>query len=203
MQTDLFENKQCHKHQIGDSSITEYPFALSEELTATYLQLLINNIEWRQEKIRIGGKEIHVPRLQCWMGDKGNDYGYSGMRFKAKPWDHQVLIIRKKVAEITGLAFNSVMLNFYRNGLDSMGWHADDEAELGRSPTIASVSLGAERIFELKPKQSLIRQKYRILLKSGSILIMSDTLQHNYLHQLPKVTNLEEPRVNLTFRNII
>jgi alkylated DNA repair dioxygenase AlkB len=207
MQASLFENtqspQQCQKHQLGESTITEYPFAFTEQLAKSYLELLISNIDWQQDRLRIAGKEIPVPRLQCWMGDKASDYSYSGLRLKPQPWQPPVLDIRSKVEEIAGLTFNSALLNFYRNGQDSVAWHADDEIELGCSPIIVSVSIGADRIFELKPKQSLKRQKYQILLKSGSILIMGNTLQNNYLHQLPKVKGLNEPRVNLTFRNIV
>ena len=207
MQASLFESPQspleCQKHQLGESTITEYPFAFTEQLAKNYLELLISNIDWQQDLLKIAGKKILVPRLQCWMGDKASDYGYSGLRLKPQPWQQPVLDIKSKVEKIAGLAFNSALLNFYRNGQDSVAWHADDEIELGGSPIIVSVSIGAERIFELKPKKSLRRQKYQMLLKSGSVLIMGNTLQNNYLHQLPKVKGLNEPRVNLTFRNIV
>jgi alkylated DNA repair dioxygenase AlkB len=159
MQASLFENtqspQQYQKHQLGESTITEYPFAFTEQLAKTYLELLISNIDWQQDRLRIAGKEIPVPRLQCWMGDNATDYGYSGLRLKPQPWQQPVLDIRSKVEEVAGLTFNSALLNFYRNGQDSVAWHADDEMELGCSPTIVSVSIGAETVFKTAKIQNI------------------------------------------------
>ena len=125
------------------------------------------------------------------------------MRLSPQPWNETVKTIHERVADLSGSTFNSVLINFYRNGQDSVAWHADDEAELGAAPVIASVSLGAERIFELKQKYQVPAKKYKLSLRHASLLIMAGTMQQHWLHQLPKEKALAEARINLTFRNII
>ena len=137
------------------------------------------------------------------MGDHGSRYGYSGMRLQPAPWDSLVLAIRERVESLASITFNSVLLNFYRNGRDSVAWHADDEPELGPNPVIASVSFGAERRFQLKHKDSERPTKFQFMLRNGSVLVMGNTLQNNWMHQLPKIKGLKTPRINLTFRTII
>lgn len=137
------------------------------------------------------------------MGDRASLYAYSGVRLRPCPWDDTVRRIQSRVSELAGLNFNSVLINYYRNGQDSVAWHADDEAELGDAAIIASVSLGAERVFQLKHKHSIPAQKYQLVLRNGSLLLMGATMQQNWLHQLPKVPDLDDARINLTFRNII
>ena len=164
---------------------------------------LLAEIPWQQDSIRIAGRLIAVPRLQCWMGDASSRYGYSGIRLQPVGWQETVLFIRHRVQDLVAMEFNSVLLNYYRNGQDSVAWHADDEKELGPDPLIASVSLGAERPFQLKSKMPGSYSNYRLLLQSGSILLMGKGMQINWLHQLPKVKNMSQPRINLTFRNIM
>jgi len=164
---------------------------------------LVTNIPWRQDMLMIAGKEIPVPRLQCWMGNPRARYGYSGLQLTPIGWSDNVLSIRRSVQSLTGIKFNSVLLNYYRDGKDSVSWHSDDEPELGLKPIIASVSFGAERIFQLRHKIRKDLPKYCIVLRNGSVLLMGDTLQSNWIHQLPKVRGLSEPRINLTFRNVI
>ena len=207
MQGRLFEAEEspdhCHTHTLGDASIVEYPFAFSEEESDIYLNNLIALVKWEQASISMAGKTIPVPRLQCWMGDPQAHYGYSGMRLKPGPWQQPVTEIRSRVAQLTGHQFNSVLLNYYRDGQDSVAWHADDEPELGPEPIIASVSFGAERVFQLKHKFSTDAPRHRLNLLNGSILLMSKSLQNNWLHQIPKTKSEVGPRVNLTFRTII
>lgn len=211
MQTNLFEviqdSEHCEKHALGAAIIREFPRAFSQEQAELLLQSLLESINWRQESLRIGGRIVPVPRLQCWMGDKNSRYGYSGMRLKPTPWTSDVQGIRDRVEQLASCTFNSVLLNLYRDGQDSVAWHADDESELGRDPVIASVSFGAERPFQLKPKTNANigtrNESYKIILNHGSVLIMGPGLQANWQHQLPKVRGLQKPRINLTFRNIL
>jgi len=207
MQANLFDGDESSdeavRHLIGDAQLLEYPQIVDAAEATQMLETLIADIPWRQESLRIAGKLRAIPRLQCWMGDQASEYGYSGVRLTPCPWHATVKIIHDRVAELSGSTFNSVLINFYRNGQDSVAWHADDEAELGETPVIASVSLGAERIFELKEKHQKPAKKYQLLLRHGSLLIMGGTMQQHWLHQLPKENGLAEARINLTFRNII
>ena len=211
MQANLFEQgtdpNQYLDHDLGDASIREYPLAFSLTESNDYLQQLQENIQWRQDSLWIAGREVAVPRLQCWMGDHGSRYSYSGMRLQPSPWSAHVLAIRERVESLAGSKFNSVLLNYYRSGQDSVAWHADDEPELGPEPVIASVSFGVERRFQLKHKHQANHlekaARFQILLRNGSVLIMGNTLQNNWMHQLPKIKDLELPRINLTFRTIV
>ncbi len=207
MQANLFDGDETSthviKHSIGNAQLIEFPHLFETAEANQMLETLIADIPWRQESLRIAGKVRAIPRLQCWMGDTGSDYGYSGVRLTPYPWHNTVKVIHDRVADSSGSTFNSALINFYRNGEDSVAWHADDEAELGDSPVIASVSLGAQRVFELKQKHQLPAKKFKLTLRHGSLLIMSGTMQQHWLHQLPKVKGLQEPRINLTFRNII
>lgn len=205
MQENLFTNHAdsdvFELHELGRDWLREYQGAFSGEDAAQLIDGLIEQIPWRQDELWIAGKHRPVPRLQCWMGDAG--YGYSGLRLQREPWHPLVLSIKQRVESLTEYRFNSVLLNYYRNGQDSVAWHADDEAELGDRPVIASVSLGAERPFELRPKPGQDGSKCKITLTNGSLLLMGDTLQQHWLHQLPKVKDLQLPRINLTFRTIL
>ncbi|PCI76511.1 MAG: alpha-ketoglutarate-dependent dioxygenase AlkB [SAR86 cluster bacterium] len=207
MQANLFDGdkplSEPIRHLIGNAELTEYPQIVNSAEATQMFETLIADIPWRQESLKIAGKLRAIPRLQCWMGDRTSEYGYSGVRLTPCPWHATVKSIHDSVAELSGTNFNSVLINFYRNGQDSVAWHADDEAELGDTPVIASVSLGAERIFELKHKQQTPARKYKLLLRHGSLLIMAGTMQQYWLHRLPKVKGLQEARINLTFRNII
>ena len=203
MQPDLFQqssNLPFIDHDLGDAWIREYPQLFSPECADELLKALLVQIPWRQDSIRIAGKRIPVPRLQCWMGDRGSRYAYSGIHLEPVPWQPPVTEIREKIQALGDADFNSVLLNYYRNGQDSVAWHADDEPELGANPVIASLSLGAERKFQLRHKRDKSRDRYHMLLRNGSVLIMGKTLQNNWLHQLPKETTLQSPRINLTFR---
>jgi alkylated DNA repair dioxygenase AlkB len=139
------------------------------------------------------------------MGDAQSEYGYSGIRLSPAPWTSAVNLIRQRINALTGCEFNSVLLNRYRSGQDSVAWHADDEPELGPDPIIASVSFGCERTFQLKPKKGSKHssKKIEIVLRNGSIVIMKNGLQNNWVHQIPKVNYEIDERINLTFRTII
>ncbi len=141
------------------------------------------------------------PRLTAWYADRGLIYRYSGVTHKAIEWTETLAEIRRAVEAAAGTPFNSVLLNFYRNGQDSIGYHADDEPELGINPVIASISLGSVRQFVLKHKKS--GEKINYLLAHGSLLVMGGTCQHHWMHGLPKTKVEVAERMNLTFRNII
>lgn len=206
MQSELFLDKEDSTiqqiHELGDATIMDFPFAFNKRESDKYLTDLLDEIPWQQDTLWIAGREIKVPRLQCWVGDRGSNYGYSGIRLEPKPWTDTVLTIKEHVESLTNEEFNSILLNYYRDGQDSVSWHADDEKELGRHPIIASVSFGAHRKFQLRPKAKDDKRRFQIELRHGSILLMGDTLQNKWLHQLPKISDLKEPRVNLTFRKI-
>ena len=205
MQAPLFQDNpdSFESIDLGDVQVHLHTSAFEPSDASAMLHNLAEDIPWRQDSLWIAGREIPVPRLQCWMGDVGSLYGYSGMRLEPEPWHPQVQAIRSRVQELSGIQFNSVLLNLYRNGEDSVSWHADDEPELGRDPVIASVSLGAVRRFQLKHRHDRSREKLQIDLPHGSILIMGKGMQNKWLHQVPKQKTINEPRINLTFRQII
>jgi alkylated DNA repair dioxygenase AlkB len=159
------------------------------------------DIPWERHRLRLFGCEVDAPRLSCWIGDPGTAYRYSGTRFEPHPWPPLLAELRQRVADVCEEDFNSVLCNLYRNGQDSMGWHADDEAELGSEPTIASLSLGAVRRFRLRHKHDPLR-RLELNLPSGSLLLMAGATQRNYRHDLPKTARKVGERINLTFRRI-
>ena len=142
------------------------------------------------------------PRLAAWYGDRDAVYRYSGLVNQPLPWFPELLVIRHCVQQYTGLNFDGVLLNFYRTGQDSMGWHSDDEKELGENPVIASVSLGASRRFLLRHRRCSDLPVYEVNLEHGSLLLMQGATQKNWQHSVPKMRNQDSPRLNLTFRRI-
>ena len=158
-------------------------------------------IPWSVHRIRLFGRNVDSPRLSCWIGDPGSGYTYSGTRFEPNPWPVALRAIRARLAGELQLDFNSVLANLYRDGRDSMGWHSDDEPELGVQPAIASLSLGATRRFVLKHRSDPSR-KFALELPRGSLLLMRGATQANYRHALPRTAKPVGPRINLTFRRI-
>jgi len=174
-------------------------FLTNDQAEAVFGQLA-ESLAWEQHAIRLFGRMVNQPRLTAFYGEQGVSYRYSSLKLSAIVWSGPMLKLANQVSAVTGERFNSVLCNYYRNGQDSMGWHADDEPELGHNPVIASVSLGASRRFDLKPKSETVGQKRSIWLDSGSCLLMGGDLQHHWLHQIPKTKRVDEPRINLTFR---
>ena len=163
------------------------------------LSLLLARIDWQQEDIVIFGERRRVPRLVAWHGDPGTAYTYSGTAHEPLPWTPELQRVRHRVEGLTAHRYNSVLLNLYRDGRDGMGWHADDEPELGREPVIASVSLGATRRFKLRHRRA--RPAASTLdLAHGDLLLMAGQTQHAYVHAVPKTARPVGARVNLTFR---
>ena len=166
------------------------------------IQNITSNIAWRNDPITMFGKTYPQPRLTAWYGDDGLQYTYSKIKMIATPWTPILKLIRDQLQLTLQKPFNSVLLNFYRNGLDHMYYHADNEPELGMNPTIASLSFGATRIFQLKHRHDQSIAPLKINLESHSLLVMKDELQHFWLHKINKSMKVNEPRLNLTFRQI-
>lgn len=167
------------------------------------LRELISDVPWRQHKILVWGKMHLQPRLIAWYGDPDTVYTYSGITLEPLPWTDLLLEIRKRVETVTAASFNSVLLNYYRDNRDSMGFHSDYEPVLGDRPVIASVSLGEERTFILKHKANKLAKPVRLRLASGSLLLMKGETQRYWHHGVAKQTRPCGPRINLTFRRII
>lgn len=165
------------------------------------LNRLINNTPWEQRQVSMYGKQILTPRLTAWYGDKGTGYAFTGTKYDPLPWTEDLLSIKKAVELVAGITFNSVLLNYYRDGNDSVAWHSDNESVLGERPVIASVSLGQTRTFDIRHKQDH-KKKYSIRLENGSFLLMKGDLQSHWEHRIPKSSAFMTSRVNLTFRII-
>jgi alkylated DNA repair dioxygenase AlkB len=197
---DLFADKNtCYIIDLPDAEICLYPYFFDEDEADYYLKELISQVAWSEQTIKVYGKEHKVPRLSAWYADDNKSYEYSGLRTVGLPWLAILTEIKNKVQTTCGTAFNSVLVNRYRNGRDSVGWHADDEPELGRDPVIASVSFGEERTFQLKHKYDKTL-KTSIVLPHGSLLLMQGATQSNWLHQIAKSSRDMDERINLTFR---
>ena len=169
------------------------------------LAQLTADVAWEQRSIRIFGQEIPQPRLTAWYGDAEARYTYSGLAWEPRPWLPALQALRQRLEAATDARYNSVLLNLYRDGRDSMGWHADDEPELGSAPTIASLSLGAPRRFRLRPyragpRAGLAHAPVGLDLPNGSLLLMRGPTQRHWQHALPKTARPVGPRLNLTFR---
>jgi len=175
-------------------------FYQNEDAWALYQQLL-QQTEWRQDRLTVYGKTHLAPRLSRWFGEPWMDYSYSNQTMKAAPLTPLLLKIKAKIEAKTGDRFNSVLVNYYRDGQDSNGWHSDDEPELGHNPTIASLSLGAPRDFHLRCKRDKLL-KHTISLEHGSLLMMRGTTQSHWQHHIPKRAKAGG-RINLTFRTIL
>jgi alkylated DNA repair dioxygenase AlkB len=166
---------------------------------------LWRGLHWEQREIVLFGRRLLQPRLIAWYGDTGAEYRYSGQTLHPRPWPPALAELRRRIERRTACSFNAVLANGYRDGADSMGWHSDDEPELGLQPCIASLSLGAERVFLLRPQKadaSGRRTSNRLLLAHGSLLLMRRESQARYQHCLPKTRRPVGPRINLTFRRI-
>ncbi len=172
---------------------------LGPELAAQLLEALQDELPWEHSHIRIMGRVVTIPRLQVWMGDSGLTYVYSRQKFAPHPWHPSILHIKQQIEQVTNKRFNTVLCNLYRDGRDSVAWHADDEPELGKQPFIASYSLGDNRQFQLRRKGER-RIHSQLTLEHDSLLLMGNDVQDYWQHQIPKTSKPVRPRVNLTFR---
>lgn len=161
---------------------------------------LLAETPWESHTIRMFGKEYQQPRLVAWFGDPGSEYSYSGLKMTVRPWVEPIIALKELVETRVGLEFNSVLLNLYRTGDDKVGWHSDDEPELGSEPTIASLSLGATRRFKFRHRSS--KEVVSTDLPSGSLIVMSGLSQTCWEHEVPKQAGVTQPRINLTFRRV-
>lgn len=188
------------QYELRDGAIDWFPEFLDQEEADAYFDYCHDQLKWTSGTVKLFGREHVIPRKQIYFADPGMTYGYSGKRLKPREWDRKVLEIKGRIEALTGASYNACLMNLYRDGNDSNGWHADDEKELGKCPTIASVSLGTTRPFHLKHKK--IKEKHTFQLSHGSLLVMQGKLQHCWKHQIPKSKRIHTPRVNLTFRKV-
>jgi alkylated DNA repair dioxygenase AlkB len=186
---------------VKDGKLIYLPGFIDGTASENLLDNLRKEIIWKQETLKIFGRQHLTPRLTAWYGDPGMTYSYSGLKLQPAEWTHTLQEVKKQIEQKLNFTFNSVLLNWYRNGNDSMGWHADDEKELGKNPVIASLSLGKARFLHFRRKDNH-KDSFKILLENGSLLIMSETLQHYWQHALPKSSKPMGERMNLTFRSI-
>ena len=180
------------------SEIIFWPNWLDGQQADSLLATAITKTPWREDMINIAGRRIPVPRLQNWFGAPDTSYTYSGIRLQALAFPDWMDSVRAAVEQATGHPFNRALVNYYRHGRDSVDWHADDEPELGVEPLVASLSLGAERVFQLRHNQS--KERLSVSLPHGSLLLMGAGIQDHWQHRLAKVSGLEQSRVNFTFR---
>ena len=201
-----FETSNSHQNNSSQAVILEngeycyLPKFFSRLESENYFHQLRNNVLWKQESMNIYGKRVNFPRLTAWYGDNDKPYSFSGITLQPLPWNKEILEIKQRIEPRAKVAFNSVLLNLYRNGNDSISWHTDAEPELGKNPVIASVNFGATRKFQLKHIKT--GEKQEIDLEHGSLLIMFGELQHFWQHQVPKTSKEKGERINLTFRVI-
>jgi alkylated DNA repair dioxygenase AlkB len=175
----------------------------SEDESNYFFRSLLNEVAWKQETITMWGKKRILRRRVAWYGDSGKNYSYSGNLLSPITWNENLKRIKKKIEIVSSIIFNSVLLNDYEDGNVGMGWHSDDEKELGKDPIIGSVSFGVDRDFYLKPKIKSNNDRVKIMSSNGSLILMNGSTQHHWLHSLPIRKNINERRINLTFRTII
>ena len=205
---DLFSNleldnkeKNITNYELPNANIKLIESFLSPNESNKAMDSLINTVQWQQDYIKMYGKQIPLPRLTAWYGDSGREYSYSGIPMKPHPWNDELLKIKNLIEAECESKFSSVLLNLYRDGSDSVSWHQDDEKELGQNPTIASLSLGEARKFQLKHIHDE-NLKEALNLTNGSLLVMKGETQHFWKHQIPKTKKKIGQRLNLTFRLI-
>ncbi len=198
---DLFNQERISNILHKDGTVNYYPNVLTHNEANLYFNLLWQKIVWKNDEAIIFGKHIVTKRKVAWYGDSDYLYTYSNTTKQAFVWTKELLDLREIVEKLTETKFNSCLLNLYHNGNEGIGWHSDDEKSLEKNSTIASLSFGAERKFSFKHKQTTAT--ISLVLEHGSLLIMKDVTQTNWLHALPKSKTISGPRINLTFRTMI
>jgi len=200
---DLFGNIADHTKNIlpVDGTVNYYGKIFSQEEADQYLHSLMNDIEWKHDEAFMLGKLIITKRKVAWYADTAFSYTYSNITKHALPWTKELLELKAITEANTGETFNSCLLNLYHTGEEGMAWHSDGEKDLKKNGAIGSLSFGAERKFSFKHKAS--KETVSVLLEHGSLLVMKDATQTNWLHRLPPTTKTNKPRVNLTFRTIV
>lgn len=190
-----------HPLELPGAELSYQPQWLAASLADAWFDQLREEIAWEQPLLHIHGRDVRVPRLLAWYGEPQAVYRYSGLVHLPRPWTPLLGEIRLRLEQAVAQPLNAVLLNYYRDGQDSMGWHSDDEAELGRNPLVASLNLGGARRFDLRRKGGS-RIEHSLTLEHGSLLVMSGATQHHWQHQVAKTRAPVAPRINLTFRLI-
>lgn len=184
----------------SDGSAVLHDWVLGDRNSEEILSRLMDEVPWTSNTIRVFGVDHVEPRLVSWHGDPGASYSYSGLQLAVNPWTPLLSELKSVCESIAGTPFNSVLLNLYRDGNDRVGWHADDEPELGPEPVIASLSLGAVRRFRFRHRET--GESVACDLPSGSLVVMSGLSQRCWVHEVPRQKRVVSPRVNLTFRRV-
>ena len=197
----LFDASEPLKIKLPNAEIEYTPAFFNTEESRKLFEAIYHQTNWIEEDIRVYGKVYKQPRLTAFYANNDKAYGYSNISMSPQPFTPVLNAIKLKIEKATEMTFSSCLLNLYRDGQDSNGWHADDEKELGENPVIASLSLGADRLFHLKHK-NIKTLKHKLTLQNGSLLLMKGETQHHWLHQIPKTKKLIDKRINLTFRLI-
>jgi alkylated DNA repair dioxygenase AlkB len=194
-------NQEPINLNLPDAEFIYYPNFFLKEKADIFFETLLKETPWQHDEITIFGKKILQPRLTSLYGNEGKSYGYSNIVMHPHAFNNTLTFIKDEIENTINEHFTTVLLNLYRNEKDSNGWHADNEKELGRDPVIASLSLGEERVFQIKHNTNK-EVKRSIILQHGSLLVMKNGAQIHYKHQIPKASKSKKPRINLTFRNI-
>ena len=201
IQGGLFDERDPETVELPQAQLTLWRQFLEVTQTGPLFDALERELAWEQSIIQVYGRPVSIPRLNAWYADSGRDYAYSGARMPRHNWHPLLAELKQKIEALTGVRFNSVLANLYRDGDDSVGWHSDDEPELGRNPNIASLSLGVSRRFLLKRRKPPHLQ-HELNLNDGSLLLMAGETQHFWYHAVPKQRRIRDARINLTFRYI-
>lgn len=202
-QLNLFDDLNKERTELYKIKDGEYIYIqnfFNKNKSNSFFQSLLKSIEWKQEEMNMYGRVVKFPRLTAWYGDNDKPYSFSGITLNPHEWNNDLLEIKKAIEPKCNVVFNSVLLNQYRDGNDSISWHTDAEKELGENPIIASVNFGATRKFQLRHKET--KEKIELELNHGSLLVMQGALQHHWQHQVPKTKKKVGNRINLTFRII-
>jgi alkylated DNA repair dioxygenase AlkB len=199
---DLFENSPHQNNNIlpKDGNVVYYGKVMLTDIANDYFNILLQKIEWKNDEAMIMGKHIITKRKVAWYGDETYNYTYSKITKQALLWTPELLQLKQLSEQLTNSTYNSCLLNLYHNGSEGMAWHSDGEKALKEDGAIASLSFGAERKFAFKHKKSA--EVVDIILQHGSLLLMKDNTQKNWLHRLPPTKKIHTPRINLTFRTV-
>jgi alkylated DNA repair dioxygenase AlkB len=195
------EAPPVHAVEAPGAEVVVHRKSVGANETPAILQQLVSEVRWRSDVIRLFGREVPIPRLTAWYGDQGRVYTYSGIRLEPLTWTPLLADLRDRAGATARTSFNSVLANLYRNGSDSVGWHADDEPELGIDPVIASLSFGATRSLQMRRRDGTHRAV--VDLHDGDLMVMRGLTQVTWMHRVPKVSGEVSPRVSLTFRSVL
>ena len=185
----------------ADGEVYDHGRLYGDDEARAVFSALLDDVVWQHDELVIAGKRLVTARQVAWYGDREEAYRYSGSTKVARPWTPLLASVKQRVEGAVGSTFNACLLNLYRNGDEGMSWHSDDEGALGRTPTIASLSLGARRRFDFRHKTD--RRKVSLVLDGGQLVVMAGATQRHWEHALPKTKQVRTPRINLTFRSIV